>query len=237
MSLSQLLHQGGIFMLPLLLGSVLMVGICIERALFFSTLERGGVKFLAHLQELLSKGNRAGAIEWLKGLQGPVPTTALAALQNWAYGRQALEDAVVARSRVESPRLYRYLNVLETTVTASPLIGLLGTITGMMSVFRAVSAKLANSPNADTSHILAGIGEALVATATGILLAVVALIAHNFFQSLAESQLEAAERVGDQLLLAHAQESQKIPSMATRLAAGGVEFAVPATQSMTESEA
>jgi biopolymer transport protein ExbB len=236
-SLSQLLHQGGIFMLPLLLGSIVTVAICIERALYFATLERGGLPFLQRLQDLLSKGNRAGAIEWLKSLQGPVPTTALSALQNWAYGRQALEDAVVGRSRIESPRLYRYLNILETTVTASPLIGLLGTITGMMSVFRAVSAKLANSPNADTSHILAGIGEALVATATGILLAVVALIAHNFFQSLAESQLEAAERVADQLLLAHAQESQKIPSMATRLADGTIELAVQTTQSLPESEA
>ncbi|MBS2034152.1 MotA/TolQ/ExbB proton channel family protein [bacterium] len=210
MSLSALLHQGGVFMFPLLLGSILTVAICIERGFYFASLERGGVGFLQHLQDLLSKGDRAAAIEWLKGRNGPVPGTALAALQNWTAGRQTLEDAVVARSRVESPRLYRYLNVLETTVTASPLIGLLGTITGMMGVFRAVSAKMANTPNADTSHILAGIGEALVATATGILLAVVSLLAHNFFQALAESQLEASERVGDQLLLAHSQEAQVV---------------------------
>lgn len=208
MSLTQLLHQGGIFMLPLLLGSIFTVAICIERGLFFASLQGGGVRFLAQLQELLSKGDRAGAIEWLRGLHGPVPAAARAALQHWTSGRQTLEDAVVASSRQESPRLFRYLNILETTVTASPLIGLLGTITGMMGVFRAVSAKLANSPNADTSHILAGIGEALIATATGILLAVIALLAHNFYQSLAEGQLEAAERVGDQLLLAHAQEQQ-----------------------------
>jgi len=209
-SLSALLHQGGVFMFPLLLGSILTVAICIERGFYFASLERGGVNFLQRLQDLLSKGDRAAAIEWLRGLHGPVPGTAQAALQNWSAPRQTLEDAVVARSRVESPRLYRYLNILETTVTASPLIGLLGTITGMMGVFRAVSAKMANSPNADTSHILAGIGEALVATATGILLAVVALLAHNFFQSLAESQLEASERVGDQLLLAHSQEAQVV---------------------------
>ena len=213
MSLSALLHQGGVFMFPLLLGSILTVAICIERGFYFASLERGGVNFLQRLQDLLSKGDRAAAIEWLRGLHGPVPGTAQAALQNWSAPRQTLEDAVVARSRVESPRLYRYLNILETTVTASPLIGLLGTITGMMGVFRAVSAKMANSPNADTSHILAGIGEALVATATGILLAVVALQAHNFFQSLAESQLEASERVGDQLLLAHSQEAQAVAAV------------------------
>ena len=217
MSLSSLLHQGGVFMLPLLLGSVLTVAICIERGFFFASLERGGVGFLQRLQELLSKGNRAGAIEWLSGLQGPVPSTALAALQNWTASRQTLEDAVVARSRVESPRLYRYLNVLETTVTASLLIGFRQISCGMMGVFRAVSEKMANAPNADTSHILAGIGEALVATATGILLAVLALLAHNFYQSLAESQLEASERVGDQLLMAHSQENQQIPQMAAAL--------------------
>jgi biopolymer transport protein ExbB len=192
-------------MIPLLLGSIVTIAICIERCLFFYSLERGGVEFLRRLQELLSKGDRAGAIEWLRGLQGPVPSTALAAIQHWTGGRGAIEDAVVARTRVESPRLYRYLNVLETTVTASPLIGLLGTITGMMGVFRAVAMKLADNPNADTTGILAGIGEALIATATGILLAVVALLAHNLFQSLAESQMDSAERVADQLILAHSQ--------------------------------
>lgn len=193
-------------MVPLIFGSVVTVGVCLERAFFFSSLERGGVGFLQKLQELLTQGKREDAIGWLKGLHGPVPATAMAALQHWGQGRQAVEDAVSVRSRYESPLLFRYLNVLETTVTASPLIGLLGTITGMMGVFRAVSAKMANNPNADTSHILAGIGEALVATATGILLAVVALVAHNIFQSMAESQLDAAERVGDSLLLAHTQE-------------------------------
>ena len=194
-------------MFPLLLGSILTVAICFERAIYFAGLERGGVEFLRRLQELLSKGDRAGAIEWLRGLQGPVPSTALAAIQHWTGGRSAIEDAVVARTRVESPRLFRFLNVLETTVTASPLIGLLGTITGMMGVFRAVAMKLADNPAADTTGILAGIGEALIATATGILLAVVALVAHNFFQWLAESQMEAAERVADQLVLAHSQTS------------------------------
>lgn len=206
MSLFEILHQGGIFMWPLLLGSILMVGVCLERAFFFAGLERGGPGFLQTLQELLNKGDRAGAIEWLRSLKGPVPATALAALQNWGSGRQVVEDAIVSRTRAESGPLFRYLNVLETTVTASPLIGLLGTITGMMGVFRAVAAKMASSPHADTSGILAGIGEALIATATGILLAVLSLLAHNFFQALAEGQMEAAERVGDQLLMAHHQE-------------------------------
>jgi len=199
-------------MVPLLLGSVLTIGLCIERALFFSGLQRGGTTFLANLQELLNQGKRAEAVEWLRKLHGPVPATAMAVLQHWTSGRQAMEDAVAARSRMEQPALYRYLNVLETTVTASPLIGLLGTITGMMGVFRAVSAKMASGPNADTTQILSGIGEALVATATGILLAVVALLAHNTFQSMAERHLEESELVSDQLLLAHTQESQETPA-------------------------
>ena len=100
MSLGQLLQQGGIFMIPLLLGSIITIAICIERCLFFYSLERGGVEFLRRLQELLSKGDRAGAIEWLRGLQGPVPSTALAAIQHWTGGRGDLEDPVVARTRM-----------------------------------------------------------------------------------------------------------------------------------------
>lgn len=203
MTLIQLLEQGGIFMIPLLLGSLLTVAVCVERAVYFASLQAGSTGFLQRLQALVSQGSLSEAGQWLRGLRGPVPTVALAAIDNWSGPRQTVEDHVVARIRTETPTLFRYLNLLETVVTASPLIGLLGTITGMMGVFRAVSLKMASNPNADTGGILAGIGEALIATACGICLAVFSLLAHNFFQAMAERQLEAAERVADGLLLAH----------------------------------
>ncbi len=195
-------------MVPLLILSVLSSAVALERALYFANLEWGGAAFQQRLLTLLREGKPSEAASWLGSKRGAVATTALAAVQRWGRSRQSLESALVTQSHREQGQLQRFLGILETTVTASPLIGLLGTITGMMGVFRAVSFKLSQNPQADTSSILAGIGEALVATAAGILIAVVSLVVHNFFQRLAEQQMDQAQDVANQLLDLHSETSQ-----------------------------
>ncbi|MBS2036435.1 MotA/TolQ/ExbB proton channel family protein [bacterium] len=200
MNLVHFVQQGGIFMVPLVFLSLLSMAVGFERMLYFANLNWGGEAFRARLAGLLREGKEAEAIAWLQGLRGAVSGTALAAVKRWGRGRSSVENAMVAQSHREQASLFRFLVLLETTVTASPLIGLLGTITGMMGVFRAVSAKIAENPQADTSSILAGIGEALVATATGILIAVVSLFIHNFFQRLAERQMDEAQDIANELI-------------------------------------
>lgn len=201
LQLMSLLQQGGVFMIPLLLASVIAVAIALERAIYFASIEWGGDAFLAKLLQMQSGGQIEQAQQWTASLKGPVAAHALAALKAWSCGDGLYEGSVSAQSQVEEAELNRGLSVLETITTASPLIGLLGTITGMMGVFRAVSEKLALSPQADTSTILAGIGEALVATATGILVAVFCLVAHNLFQAQAERAMESCQRVVNALSL------------------------------------
>jgi biopolymer transport protein ExbB len=200
MSLMHFVQQGGVFMIPLLMLSVLAMAVALERALYFASLDWGGEAFRQRLLGLLGEGKLEEAGTWLRGRRGAVAGTALAAVKRWGRSRQSLENAMVAQSHREQGALQRFLVILETTVTASPLIGLLGTITGMMGVFRSVSLKLSESPQADTSGILAGIGEALVATAAGILIAVVCLFVHNFFYRLAERQMDEAQDVANELL-------------------------------------
>jgi biopolymer transport protein ExbB len=115
---------------------------------------------------------------------------------------------MIAEAKEQEPELYRFLGLLETIVTAAPLIGLLGTITGMMGVFRAVAQKLGDDPHANTTGITAGIGEALIATATGILVAVLALFLHNVFQALAEARTTEAEQTGESIRLAYAKKGE-----------------------------
>ena len=74
------------------------------------------------------------------------------------------------------PLLERRIEVIDTVITAAPLMGLLGTITGMMSSFRVLSEKGVNEPNAITG----GVAEALIATATGLVIALVCLVAYNY---------------------------------------------------------
>ena len=92
--------------------------------------------------------------------------------------------------------LARGLWVLETMVTAAPLLGLLGTITGMMQSFNVIGASTLVAP----TQVTAGVAQALIATALGLLIAVVALFAFNFFSRLQSQALDTMERLGSRLV-------------------------------------
>lgn len=198
--MSELFHQGGIVMIPLLLGSILAGMVIVERFLRLVGCQRGGNAFRAWLCDLLARGESSQVLDGLKGQKGPVAEVAAAAARSWARSDAALEAAMTAAARRSVPPLERHLTVLETAVTAAPLVGLLGTITGMMGVFRVVALRLAHDPGADTSHVTAGIGEALVATAFGILIAVVALLFFNAYRSFIDSLMDEAELLASELM-------------------------------------
>ncbi len=200
-----ILTEGGVFMIPLMLGSALAVGIGLERAMVYARFATSGPDFRRDLSRLLETGDLPGALSMASG-EGPARACARAALENWDRKQDVVEAAMSAQAKEYEPLLHRYLGVLETIVTAAPLIGLLGTITGMMGVFRTVAQKLANDPHANTTGITAGIGEALVATATGIFVAVLALLIHNAFQGLAENRMSEAEQTAETIRLAYAKK-------------------------------
>lgn len=200
-----ILSEGGVFMIPLILGSVIALAIAMERTLLFARFRAAGPDFRSELARLLETGDLAGAQSLAQG-EGPARACARAALENWQRKEEVVEAAMSAQAKEYEPMLGRYLGVLETIVTAAPLIGLLGTIMGMMGVFRTVAQKLANDPHANTTGITAGIGEALVATATGIFVAVMALLIHNAFQGLAENRMAEAEQTAETLRLAYAKK-------------------------------
>jgi biopolymer transport protein ExbB len=92
--------------------------------------------------------------------------------------------------------LGRGLWVLETVVTAAPLLGLLGTITGMMQAFKVIGASSLVAP----TQVTAGVAQALIATALGLLIAVFALFAFNFFARMQSQALDHMERLGSRLV-------------------------------------
>lgn len=200
------LTEGGVFMIPLILGSAIAVGIAMERALLFFKIPASGLAFRKELGRLLDSGDLDGATKLAHG-EGPARACARAAIEHWSLGEEVVEAAMSSQAKDYEPLLNRFLGILETIVTAAPLIGLMGTITGMMGVFRTVAQKLANDPHANTTGITAGIGEALVATATGIFVAVLALFIHNAFQGLAEQRMSEAEQTAETVRLSYAKKS------------------------------
>jgi biopolymer transport protein ExbB len=113
--------------------------------------------------------------------------------------RQAPPAAVMeAAAQTEMGRLRSYLPVLDTIITLSPLLGLLGTVTGMIAAFGILSTSGMNQPNAITG----GVAEALIATAAGLAIAIATLVPYNYFLSRAEQALDAMERLASRLDLA-----------------------------------
>jgi biopolymer transport protein ExbB len=108
----------------------------------------------------------------------------------WVESRAGDEAGTIERT------LSRGLWILETVVTAAPLLGLLGTITGMMQAFKVIGGSGLVAP----TQVTAGVAEALIATALGLLIAVLALFGFNFFARVQSQGLDRMERLGSRLV-------------------------------------
>jgi biopolymer transport protein ExbB len=105
--------------------------------------------------------------------------------------------AMEAAARGELARMRRALPVLDTVITLSPLLGLLGTVTGMIAAFGIMATTGINQPTAITG----GVAEALIATATGLAIAIATLVPYNYFLGRAERALDEIEGQGTRLEL------------------------------------
>jgi biopolymer transport protein ExbB len=129
-----------------------------------------------------------------KAVDSPVTRVLAAGLENrQPFSTKAMEAA--AQGQV--PLLKNRLAVLDTIITLAPLLGLLGTITGMISSFGIMSIAGLGQPHAVTG----GIAEALIATATGLLIAILTLIPFNYFNARVERELEIIEYFSSRLEL------------------------------------
>lgn len=167
-------HKGGIIMWPILLLSILTVAIAIERYLYYKEAD-SGVDFAMDFCSKLRLGQLEEAAALAKkthGLNAQILTGALSLTGTGAQKSAFME----AQAPLAIASLRKRLNYLGVIVTMSPLLGLLGTIVGMINTFSVFNLK-AGAPMAITG----GIGEALIATASGLCVAIIALCFHSYF--------------------------------------------------------
>ncbi|HWR38740.1 MAG TPA: MotA/TolQ/ExbB proton channel family protein [Patescibacteria group bacterium] len=171
-----LFQKGGLVMYPLLLCSVIVVGIAVDRYRYFRTMDGETAKLYAELAAKLERGDAKGAMA-LCQVTGSVYSCILAeGLKRWDGGMASVEHSVEGAASLAVARMKARLGYLDTIVTLAPLLGLLGTVVGMIQSFSVMSIK-SGQPHAITG----GVGEALVATATGLCVAVLALVVHTWF--------------------------------------------------------
>lgn len=186
------LAKGGPVMIPLLACSITGLAVVLERTLFWWRLRR--VDAARRMLDLAAQGNWDEALHLGASSGCPVAKVLAAGI---AHRNPAPAEAMGVAALKERDRLRRYLPALDTIITLSPLLGLLGTVTGMISAFGVMASGAINQPHAITG----GVAEALIATATGLAIAIVTLVPYNYFSAKAERTLDAMERDGSHLEL------------------------------------
>ncbi len=198
MGLIEIFVAGGPVMWPLLACSVIAVAIIIERALMLRTARVLPPALVEWISGLIAGGSVDKALDECKKTPGIFTAIIGAGLEAAESGddaartKEAIEDA----GRHETARLNRYLGTLGTIVGISPLLGLLGTVTGMIEVFDTIAEVGAGQAAALSS----GISQALITTATGLLIAIPSLVAYNFFNEKAQVIVTDLERASLRVL-------------------------------------
>jgi biopolymer transport protein ExbB len=187
---------GSEWVLWLLIGlSVVSVAIMVERAIFLRA--RGDADALAReLTSLLKGGDVEGARQALAGRTAPAAAVAAAGLDHFDRGSNAVGEAMAgakARLRID---MERNLGVLGTLGNNAPFIGLFGTVLGIIKAF----ADLARNQSGGAAAVMSGISEALVATAVGLMVAIPAVIAFNYFQGKVRKTISRVDAIAHLVL-------------------------------------
>ena len=192
-----LLHlfiKGGPIMWPMLAASILALAVALERVLFLVIERRKrDPKAVAQFFVQVGRGDLDSAVVQSKGSRDPVVATLGYALE---HRDQSLGHALAYAETNTLKRYRRGLPVLDTVITLAPMLGLLGTVTGMMGSFAVIGGDL-SSPGAITG----GIAEALIATAFGLIIAIACLLPFNYLNSRIETIENELLACGEQLKL------------------------------------
>jgi len=173
----ELLTAGGWLMVLILICSVLEIAICIERLYTLSPRKIAPPHLLATVWKQLKAGEMdAGRLKTLKQ-SSPLGRILAAGLGNAFHGRDVMKESIQEAAGHVVHELERYLNTLGTIAAVAPLLGLLGTVVGMIKVFAEIMAQ----GTGNASVLAGGISQALITTAAGLTVAIPALVMHRYF--------------------------------------------------------
>ena len=174
------LTYGGPMMWVILAASAVALVVFIERVLHYHRAQINSMEFLNGVRNVLKRDNVVEAISICDATPGPVARLVKVAILNRERGREGVREALEEAGLVEVPPLEDKLNLLATIAQISPLMGLLGTVLGLIRIFAHLQAK---GTLAHGEMLAAGVWEALICTAAGLALAIPCYAAYNYLVS------------------------------------------------------
>jgi len=197
MTILEILVKGGFIMIFLALCSIIALAILFERLIALRKIQINTRTFVLQVKNMLLRNRIEEAIELAKATPGPIAKITIAGLAKHNRPREEIKDAIEAAAQSEVYHLERNLGMLGTIAAIAPLIGFLGTVTGMIKAFMQVQSL---GGAVDASVLAGGIWEALITTAAGLFVGIPALIFYNWLQAKVEHHVFEMQESSTELM-------------------------------------
>lgn len=192
--------QGGPVMIPLLLLSLIGLAVFLERFWYLMRTRTNTEELLEEVHLALEQERLLEAVQITKRHRGPVAAVLAVAVANYDRPTRELRDQLEHAGQDEVYKMERRLDWLETIAALAPLLGLLGTVTGIMDTFQVLSGMQGVT---DPAAMAGGIAEALITTATGLVIAIPTLFVHNWLSGMIDRRVQEMNRAVSEVLELH----------------------------------
>ena len=201
----QFVLKGGYLMYPIMFCSVLTLAILFERLFALRRSRIIPEKFIIEVSDLVRQQRMEDAMTQCRLNNSSIARVLMAGISRHHKSRQQVKEAIEDVGRLEAANLERFLTILGTIAGIAPLLGLLGTVTGMIKAFSVISHAGIGNPQ----MLAGGISEALITTATGLTVAIPAFVFYKLLRSRVDKRILRMERVSIEVLDLIDQEGER----------------------------
>ena len=193
----EIFQIGGFTMYILLFCSLISVTVLLERLLYYRKLSKAErTEFMIKIKRALKNGNLERAMEICRDTIAPFSNVVFSGLELHDRHEKEISNAMEREITIETTRLERYISIMATIGNTAVYIGLFGTVLGIIRAFHDIAAAGAGG----MAIVIGGVAEALVCTATGLFVAIPAVIAYNYFTKRVDHFIDDMELCASELI-------------------------------------
>ncbi|MBU1124989.1 MAG: MotA/TolQ/ExbB proton channel family protein [Candidatus Omnitrophica bacterium] len=200
MTLGQVFWAGGPVMWPILICSIFALSIILEKFWYFHKVSIDTKEFLNKIMSKLKRHETKEALQICDSTHSPISNILKAGILKYDRPRPQIVEAIEDASLYEIPRIEKNLTALATIAHVSPLLGLLGTVTGMVRCFQLIQAKATSFHPVSPGDLAGGIWEALLTTVAGLIVAIPTFVAYNYLVSRINNFILEMEKASTELV-------------------------------------
>ena len=196
----QIFLKGGPLMWPILLCSVFALAIIIERIWYMRRIQIDTRQFLNRILDKMKRHQIKEALEICEVRRNPISRILKAGILKYDRGRQQIKEAIEDAALYEEPHLEKNMTALATIAHISPLLGLLGTVVGLVRCFQIIQEKSTAFQPVSPGDLAGGIWMALLTTVAGLVIAIPAFVAYNYLVSRINNFILEMEKASTELV-------------------------------------